>query len=162
MPAVLGALVAAQRAAAFTSIGPRRAFSRLARVGSTATGRAIDANLPEVTLTIGKSRLFKDGNPLVYGGAVDKVRLIEHAVRLASSHVGHQAALTRQVKGSPVDGRLVNVFDHRGNFIGSGPYNSASMYRVRLLKHAGEKAFADVTGLGACGGAAAPHAPVAT
>ena len=62
-----------------------------------------------VVLVPGKARLFKNGNPLVYGGAV------------------------AEVHGDPQDGDVVDVVDHNLNFIGWGTYNSQSMYRVRLL-----------------------------
>ena len=62
-----------------------------------------------VVLAEGKARLFKNGNPLVYGGAVD------------------------QVSGEPQDGDIVDVVDQKFNFIGWGIYNSKSMYRIRLL-----------------------------
>jgi hypothetical protein len=57
----------------------------------------------------GKSRLFKDGNPIVYGGAIDKV-------------FGEMEA-----------GGEIYVLDHKQNIIGRGFYNPHSQYRVRLL-----------------------------
>ncbi len=65
----------------------------------------------------GKARLFLEGNPLVYGEAVD-----------ADGAVGGVA-----------EGDYVEVVDSKGNLIGKGVYNPHSMYRVRLLWHAREK-----------------------
>ena len=56
----------------------------------------------------GKSRLFKDGQPLIYGGAVD-----------------------RTVGGTPLSADCVQVHDHALEPIGWGFWNPASMYRVR-------------------------------
>lgn len=66
---------------------------------------------PVVTLTGGKSRLFKMGNPLVFSGAVHKVH------------------------GNPGAGDIVDVHDGAGGRIGWGMYNPHSLYRVRLLAH---------------------------
>jgi hypothetical protein len=71
---------------------------------------------PHVRLRSGKARLFLEGNPLVYGEAVDG----------AVGGVG--------------EGDFVEVVDCKGNLIGKGVYNPHSMYRVRLLWHAREKA----------------------
>lgn len=68
-------------------------------------------NAPVVTLTGGKAKLFKAGNPLVYGGAV------------------------KSVSGKPATGAVVDVVDGSGGFIGWGVFNPISMYRVRLLAH---------------------------
>jgi 23S rRNA G2069 N7-methylase RlmK/C1962 C5-methylase RlmI len=62
-----------------------------------------------VTIKRGKARLFRDGNPLVYGGAVERTT------------------------GSINRGDAVEVVDGAGNPIGWGFYNPDSMYRVRLL-----------------------------
>ena len=62
-----------------------------------------------VTIKRGKARLFRDGNPLVYGGAVERTT------------------------GSMSRGDAVEVVDGAGNNIGWGFYNPDSMYRVRLL-----------------------------
>ena len=51
---------------------------------------------PCVTLLKGKARLFQEGNPLIYGGAV------------------------KDVSGNPDDGDFVCVRDHMGNMIGKG------------------------------------------
>lgn len=78
-------------------------------------------------LRSGKARLFLEGNPLVYGEAVEAA-------------VGGVRA-----------GDYVDVVDGKGNLIGKGAYNPGSMYRVRLLWHArekGERAHAET--LGAC------------
>jgi 23S rRNA G2069 N7-methylase RlmK/C1962 C5-methylase RlmI len=62
-----------------------------------------------VTIKRGKARLFRDGNPLVYGGAV------------------------AETSGGLRRGDAVNVVDGADNKIGWGFYNPDSMYRVRLL-----------------------------
>lgn len=62
-----------------------------------------------VTIKRGKARLFRDGNPLVYGGAV------------------------AETSGGLHRGDAVNVVDGADNKIGWGFYNPDSMYRVRLL-----------------------------
>lgn len=65
----------------------------------------------EVTLAGGKARLFRQGNPLVFAGAVSRVA------------------------GKPAAGDVVDVVDGAGSFIGWGVFNPHSMYRVRLLAH---------------------------
>ena len=60
-----------------------------------------------VTIKRGKARLFRDGNPLVYGGAVERTT------------------------GDVSRGDAVEVVDGAGNNIGWGFYNPDSMYRVR-------------------------------
>lgn len=75
---------------------------------------------PVVVLEEGKGRLFKGGNPIIYGGAVSKVL------------------------GSPKEGEFVAVTDHRGNLVGKGFFNSISQYRVRLVSH-GVKHETDLT-----------------
>jgi len=62
-----------------------------------------------VVLQGGKARLFYDGNPVVFGGAV------------------------QNVLGGPMPADGVFVTDHNGKIIGWGVYNPDSMYRVRLL-----------------------------
>ena len=57
----------------------------------------------------GKSRLFKSGNPIIYGGAVEKV------------------------EGPVKAGQEIYVFDHKDNMIGRGFYNPHSQYRVRMI-----------------------------
>lgn len=69
---------------------------------ATAAGR--------VTLMGGKARLFKNGNPLVFGGAVKYVE---------PKHVEA--------------GAVVDVVDGSDKLVGWGVYNPHSMYRVRLL-----------------------------
>lgn len=69
---------------------------------ATAAGR--------VTLAGGKARLFKNGNPLVFGGAVKHVE-------------------PKQVE----PGAVVDVVDGSDKLVGWGVYNPHSMYRVRLL-----------------------------
>ena len=78
---------------------------------SAARSLNVRMNAPVVTLTGGKAKLFKAGNPLVYGGAV------------------------KSVSGKPATGAVVDVVDGSGGFIGWGVFNPISMYRVRLLAH---------------------------
>ena len=65
-----------------------------------------------VVLQRGKARLFRDGELLVYGGAVERV------------------------EGKPTAGELVDVTDGAGTLLAYGAYNPDSMFRVRLLWHA--------------------------
>ena len=54
-------------------------------------------------------RLFKDGNPIIYGGAI------------------------KSVEGNPKPGQEVEIFDHQGNLFARGFFNPHSQYRVRVL-----------------------------
>ena len=58
-------------------------------------------------LKSGKARLFKEGHPLVYGGAVD------------------------YIVGSPKTGDAVLLTDSKQNAVGWGFFNLDSMFRVR-------------------------------
>ena len=69
---------------------------------------------PTVVLERGKARLFQDGNPLVYGGAV------------------------KMVVNGPAAGDEVRVVDHFGNLLGRGFFNPLSQYRVRMMVRAEE------------------------
>ena len=69
----------------------------------------IDNSTPKVVLEKGKARLFQDGNPLIYGGAV------------------------KEVIGNPQAGDEVVVNDHVGNTLGRGVFNPFSQYRVRMM-----------------------------
>ncbi|CAM9286628.1 unnamed protein product [Hapterophycus canaliculatus] len=77
-----------------------------------------------VVVARGKARLFWDGNPLVYGGAISRV------------------------EGDPMAGDVVDVIDSSGKFIAWGVFNPDSMYRVRVLAREGEAA-ADSRDVGA-------------
>eukprot|EP01038_Epipyxis_sp_PR26KG_P015096 gene15096-20313_t len=70
-----------------------------------------------VVLDEGKSRLFKEGNPIIYGGAI------------------------QQTLGKPTVGQEVYVRDHNGNIFGRGMFNPYSQYRVRMLALASENIF---------------------
>ena len=72
-----------------------------------------------IVLEKGKARLFQDGNPLIYGGAVAHV--IEADAEMLSA------------------GNEVFVVDHFGNCIGRGVFNPHSQYRVRMLVRVNEK-----------------------
>lgn len=75
-------------------------------------------NEPFAILNRGKARLFKEGNPIVYNGAID------------------------QIRGNPKAGQYILVTDHHGNAIGRGFYNPHSLYRVRLITFANERPLA--------------------
>lgn len=79
---------------------------------STAVGTT---DFATVVLEKGKARLFQDGNPLIYGGAV------------------------KELKGNPAAGDEVIVTDHMGNVLGRGLFNPHSTYRVRMLSRGFEK-----------------------
>ncbi|KAL1537154.1 ribosomal RNA large subunit methyltransferase I [Salvia divinorum] len=66
----------------------------------------------KVVLKKGKTQLFKDGSPMVYSGAVDRI-------------VG---------RPPPITGDLVLVTDGTEKPIGWGLYNSVSMFCVRLMQ----------------------------
>ena len=76
------------------------------------SNRNNDSIRPFVVLVRGKARLFREGEIVVYGGAVSQV----------------------SGKGARV-GTLVDVADGAGTVIGWGTYNPESMFRVRLLWH---------------------------
>ena len=76
--------------------------------------KAYESGMPAVTLASGKANIFMDGNPIVYGGAIDSVQ------------------------NNPKDGQVVGVFDHNNRPIGWGTFNSSSMFRVRMLELAKE------------------------
>ncbi|CAM9552289.1 unnamed protein product, partial [Phaeothamnion confervicola] len=78
----------------------------------------IQAPTGTVVLAGGKARLFREGNPLVYGGAI------------------------ANVLGSPAPGDVVDVIDGKKNLIGWGVFNGESMYRVRMMARRGEAAAA--------------------
>jgi 23S rRNA G2069 N7-methylase RlmK/C1962 C5-methylase RlmI len=91
---------------------PRRAQWSASSTASTSAG--LGGALPTVVLEKGKARLFQDGNPIIYGGAV------------------------KAVEGKPEPGGEVAVTDHMGNSIGRGIFNPHSTYRVRMLSRAYE------------------------
>lgn len=66
----------------------------------------------KVVLKKGKTQLFKDGSPMVYSGAVDRI-------------VG---------RPPPTTGDAVLVTDGTEKPIGWGLYNSVSMFCVRLMQ----------------------------
>ena len=83
--------------------------------------RALLCSLAGTTAAVGtvrvvgnKARLFKNGHPLVFGGAVSGV------------------------KNEPKAGGVVDVVDGLGELIGWGVWNPHSMYRVRMLAHESE------------------------
>ena len=95
----------------FLSILSYRTFRRSS---SSSSSRLYAA---KVILEKGKARLFQDGNPLIYGGAV------------------------KQVVGDPEPGSEVMVEDHMGNVLGRGVFNPFSQYRVRMLARNHDPAF---------------------
>ncbi|KAI4374330.1 hypothetical protein MLD38_012337 [Melastoma candidum] len=68
--------------------------------------------IAKVVLKKGKTQLFKDGNPMVYSGAVDRI-------------IG---------RPPPKTGDVVVVADGMEKCIGWGVYNSVSMFCVRLMQ----------------------------
>lgn len=68
--------------------------------------------VPKVVLKKGKTQLFRDGSPMVYSGAVDRI-------------IG---------RPPPKTGDVVLVADGTQKPIGWGFYNSASMFCVRLMQ----------------------------
>lgn len=63
----------------------------------------------KVVLKRGKGRLFRDGHPLVYSGAIDRV----------------------EGRPPPIAGDAVLLADGAGQAIGWGVFNPISMFRVR-------------------------------
>jgi 23S rRNA G2069 N7-methylase RlmK/C1962 C5-methylase RlmI len=72
-----------------------------------------------VVLAKGKAKLFQNGNPLIYGGAVD------------------DKASSRNIE----DGDEVLIVDSNMNMLGRGVYNKQSQYRVRVLARSYEDIF---------------------
>ena len=72
-----------------------------------------------VRLSGGKAKLFKNGHPLIFSGAVRNVEWTEH-------------------KGGA--GAVVDVVDGAGGLIGWGVWNPHSSYRVRMLAVEQERA----------------------
>ena len=70
------------------------------------------AGVARVVLKKGKTQLFKDGSPMVYSGAVDRI-------------IG---------RPPPKTGDVVLVADGAEKPIGWGMYNSVSMFCVRLMQ----------------------------
>lgn len=68
--------------------------------------------MAKVVLKKGKTQLFKDGSPMVYSGAVDRI-------------IG---------RPPPGTGDVVLVADGEEKPIGWGMYNSSSMFCVRLMQ----------------------------
>ncbi|KAG0447973.1 hypothetical protein HPP92_028076, partial [Vanilla planifolia] len=68
--------------------------------------------LAKVILKQGKAQLFKDGSPMVYSGAIDRI-------------IG---------RPPPKTGDVVLVADGSEKPIGWGLYNSVSMFCVRLMQ----------------------------
>ncbi|URD78256.1 S-adenosylmethionine-dependent methyltransferase [Musa troglodytarum] len=86
-----------------------------AGAGATTTLEDVAANrkgLAKVVLKKGKTQVFKNGNPMVYSGAVDRI-------------IG---------RPPPKTGDAVLVADGSERPIGWGMYNSVSMFCVRLMQ----------------------------
>ncbi|CAB1110712.1 unnamed protein product [Ectocarpus sp. CCAP 1310/34] len=113
---VRGPVATTQRATAAVRVCRPTALSSVAGgVAEPGTTVACSRKLSKaVVVARGKARLFWDGNPLVYGGAVSRV------------------------EGDPAAGDVVDVIDSSGKFIAWGVYNPDSMYRVRVLAREGE------------------------
>ncbi|CAH8362594.1 unnamed protein product [Eruca vesicaria subsp. sativa] len=99
---------------------PSRLLSSSSRIASSSSSSSRPQGLPlsvssgvaKVVLKKGKTQLFKDGSPMVYSGAVDRI-------------IG---------KPPPQTGDVVIVADGTENPIGWGLYNSVSMFCVRLMQ----------------------------
>ncbi|XP_020109449.1 uncharacterized protein LOC109724890 isoform X2 [Ananas comosus] len=103
----------ARLAKSFTSLSSSSAAAAAAAVAVTL--EEITANrkgLAKVVLKKGKAQIFRDGNPMVYSGAVDRI-------------IG---------RPPPRTGDVVLVADGSGKPIGWGLYNSVSMFCVRLMQ----------------------------
>ncbi|CAA7405535.1 unnamed protein product [Spirodela intermedia] len=85
---------------------PTTATGALEEIGASRRG------LARVVLKKGKTQLFRDGNPMVYSGAVDRI-------------IG---------RPPPKTGDAVLVADGSEKPIGWGLYNSVSMFCVRLMQ----------------------------
>jgi len=72
-------------------------------------------NLSQVLITKGKERIFEQGDPLVFNGAISNII------------------------GKPVLGDEVMVKDFQGNLLGRGLFNPHSMYRVRVIASKDDK-----------------------
>ncbi|CAA7027393.1 unnamed protein product [Microthlaspi erraticum] len=86
--------------------------SRLLSSCQIASSCRTPQGVAKVVLKKGKTQLFKDGSPMVYSGAVDRI-------------IG---------KPPPQTGDVVIVADGTENPIGWGLYNSVSMFCVRLMQ----------------------------
>ena len=89
---------------------PRRASSR--RLASLSHKVP---TLSQVLIAKGKERIFEQGDPLVFNGAISNII------------------------GKPVLGDEVLVKDFQGNLLGRGLYNPHSMYRVRVIASKDDK-----------------------
>ncbi|ESQ29843.1 hypothetical protein EUTSA_v10011478mg [Eutrema salsugineum] len=85
--------------------------SSLHQIASSSSSK-VNSGVAKVVLKKGKTQLFKDGSPMVYSGAVDRI-------------IG---------KPPPQTGDVVIVADGSENPIGWGLYNSVSMFCVRLMQ----------------------------
>ncbi|CAH8385579.1 unnamed protein product [Eruca vesicaria subsp. sativa] len=98
---------------------PSRLLSSSSRIASSSSSSrpqglplSVSSGVAKVVLKKGKTQLFKDGSPMVYSGAVDRI-------------IG---------KPPPQTGDVVIVADGTENPIGWGLYNSVSMFCVRLMQ----------------------------
>ena len=99
---------------------PRREFTEDEQRRIAALQALADAGAaPVATLAKGKANLFLDGNPIVYGGAVD-------------------AVANGKRDAPPRTGDPIIVADHEGKALAWGVYNDTSQYVVRILRMAWE------------------------
>ncbi|CAN6689106.1 unnamed protein product [Malus baccata var. baccata] len=93
-----------------------KSLSATSLPGTTSTLHELASTHPKgvarVVLKKGKTQLFKDGSPMVYSGAVDRI-------------IG---------RPPPRTGDIVLVADGAEKTIGWGMYNSVSMFSVRLMQ----------------------------
>ena len=99
---------------------PRRAFTEDEQRRIAALQALADAGAaPVATLAKGKANLFLDGNPIVYGGAVNTIA-------------------NGKSDAPPRTGDPIIVADHEGKALAWGVYNDTSQYVVRILRMAWE------------------------
>ena len=99
---------------------------RCAATSATSASAPSATAVPQVVLARGKARIFREGERVVYGGAVKKV----------------EGAKAKDV----APGTIVDLVDGEGTLVGWGPYNPESMFRVRLLWHVSEAPLAGAAG----------------
>uniref|UniRef100_A0A0E0CGF1 PUA domain-containing protein n=1 Tax=Oryza meridionalis TaxID=40149 RepID=A0A0E0CGF1_9ORYZ len=111
VPALVRARLAKQASSAAhaAATASASASSSLSALGELAAGRK---GLARVVLKKGKTQIFRDGSPMVYSGAVDRI-------------IG---------RPPPKTGDVVLVADGAEKPIGWGLYNSVSMFCVRLMQ----------------------------
>lgn len=68
-------------------------------------------------------------------GLTPKITVAPHALKtLAARHPWVRAGSIERIEGDPTDGGEVDLYSHKGRFIGRGLYNGRSRLRVRLYR----------------------------